>query len=178
MDAILPCLLAILPSLHPMTCTLLSPHYVPCRTPHGLAGLAGWLLGSCVEIGVVPAVSFCVERLGPSRSQVHPHPSKWSWDKELVSSDFRHLKYSSIGSQTLPSFPTLLGEKQRECVSPLFLPSLRVWPPLIVSLDCSDPWRTRAKAILFPLHGQAGCLPVTKSKEYVTRIRGVREKPP
>lgn len=49
----------------------LPSHRVPCSFPCGLAGLAGWLLGSCVEVGVVPVVSLCVERVGPSRSQIH-----------------------------------------------------------------------------------------------------------
>lgn len=36
----------------------------------------------------------------------------------------------------------------------------------------------RAKAVLLPLHHQAECLQVTKSKVYVSRISGVRGEPP
>ena len=170
MGAILP---VSSPSSHPLI-----PWPVPPPTPPRARQqcpwanwLAGWLLGSCVKVRVVPAVSFCVERVGPSRSQVHAHPSKWSWDEALVSLDFRYLKCSSVRSQTcLPSLPFWVKNK-REYVSPLFLPSPHGWPVLILSLDFSDPWRARAKAVLFPLHGQAGYLRVTKGKVYVTRIR-------
>lgn len=75
-----------IPSSHDLS--PLPPHHMPCSTLHRLAG---WLLGSCVEVGVVPAVSFCVERLGPSRSQVHSHTSKWSWDEGLqIPKMFQH----------------------------------------------------------------------------------------
>lgn len=161
-----------IPSSHGLSS--LPPHHMPCSTLHSLAG---WLLGSCVEAGVVPAVSFCVERLGPSRSQVHPHTSKWSCDEVPVSLDFRYLKCSSIGSQALTSLPILLDEKQREYIAPLFLPLPHGWPVLILSLDSSDPCRAGAKAVLLPPCDWAGHLQVTKGLVYVTRINGVRREP-
>ena len=173
MGAILPVSPPSSHSLTPWPVPLPTPH-MPCSTLHGLAG---WLLGSCVEVGVVLAASFCVERLGPSRSQVHSHSSKWSWDEVLVNWDSRYLKCFSIGSQALTSLPILLGEKQREYISPLFLPPPHGWPVLILCLDLSDPCRAGAKAGLLPPHNWAGYLQVTKGKVYVTRINGVRREP-
>lgn len=157
-----------IPSSHDLS--PLPPQHMPCSTLHRLAG---WLLGSCVEVGVVPAVSFCVERLGLSRSQVHSHTSKWSWDEGLqIPKMFQHWFPS-------PNFPPYtFGQKTEGIyISPLFLPPPHGWPMLILCLDFSDPCRARAKAVLLPPHDWAGYLQVTKSKVYVTRINGVRREP-
>lgn len=67
---------------HPVICLPLTP---PGAMQHSLwAGWpAGWLLGSCVEVGLLPAVSLCA-KIGSTRSQAHPTlcvrlPRRQSW---------------------------------------------------------------------------------------------------
>lgn len=113
----------------------LLPHHGSCSTPHGLAGLAPWPSVGCVQVGAVPTVSFCVERWGPSRSQVHPQPSKVKLPRaeELVSLDFRHLTWPSLGSQTLAFPPYAFGwETAGMPISPF--PPFSTWVASVVTL--------------------------------------------
>lgn len=125
---ILPTSSAFLPS-HDQS--LLPTLHKPCGTCPGLTGLPAWPTGSCVEVGVVPAVSFCVWKDGVHSDPKSFHqPSKRSLPrmKSWSAWDFKYLTWPSLGSQTLPSLLLLLGGKRGICIS-LPPPPPCGWPP-------------------------------------------------